>query len=98
MARLWDKGQPLDRLIEAYTVGDDPILDMRLLPHDVVGSKAHARMLHTCGVLDAGELSSLLDGLDAIQSSYDAGDFEIRREDEDVPVSYTHLRAHETDS
>jgi len=84
MARLWDKGQPLDRLIEAYTVGDDPILDMRLLPHDVVGSKAHARMLHTCGVLDAGELSSLLDGLDAIQSSYDAGDFEIRREDEDV--------------
>ena len=84
MARLWDKGQPLDQLIEAYTVGDDPVLDMRLVPHDVVGSKAHARMLHNCGVLDADELRALLQGLDAIQSSYKAGEFEIRREDEDV--------------
>ncbi len=84
MARLWDKGKPLDQLIEAYTVGVDPALDMRLVPFDVAGSKAHARMLHTCGVLDADELGRLLGGLDGILEAHLRGEFEIRREDEDV--------------
>ncbi len=84
MARLWDKGKPLDQLIEAYTVGDDPVLDLRLVPHDVSGSKAHARMLHNSGILDSQELALLLTGLDDILASHERGDFEIRREDEDV--------------
>ena len=84
MAKLWDKGQPLDQLIEAYTVGDDPTLDLRLVPHDVAGSKAHARMLHTCGVLEADELAALLSALDSILAAHERGAFEILREDEDV--------------
>ena len=84
MARLWDKGQPLDALIEAYTVGEDPVLDQRLLPFDVRGSKAHARMLRTIDVLDDAELTSLLQGLDEALAAWGAGDFTISIAQEDV--------------
>ena len=84
MARLWDKGQPLDALIEAYTVGDDPTLDLRLLPFDVQASRAHAQMLHSIGVLDAEELSALDGALDEAQAAWDAGDFSISIQEEDV--------------
>ncbi|MCO4771334.1 MAG: argininosuccinate lyase, partial [Deltaproteobacteria bacterium] len=84
MGRLWDKGQPLDALIEAYTVGDDPQLDQRLLPFDVEGSKAHARMLASIEVLDDAELSSLLGALDEALAVWKAGEFTISLSQEDV--------------
>lgn len=84
MARLWDKGQPLDALIEAYTVGDDPVLDMRLLPYDVAGSRAQARMLRSIGVLDDDELGALLGALDEAEAAWRAGTFRITQGQEDV--------------
>ncbi|HCP44961.1 MAG TPA: argininosuccinate lyase [Deltaproteobacteria bacterium] len=84
MSRLWDKGQPLDSLIEAYTVGDDPTLDLRLVPYDVAGSKAHARMLASIGVLSVEELNALLSSLDDVLAAHDEGRFIITTEDEDV--------------
>jgi len=84
MSRLWDKGAPLDELIEAYTVGDDPALDQRLLPFDVQGSRAHARMLRSIDVLDDAELASLEGGFDAALAAWEAGEFVISRSDEDV--------------
>jgi len=84
MARLWDKGQPLDALIEAYTVGEDPQLDQRLLPFDVAASKAHARMLRSIEVLDEAELDGLLVALDDALAAWEAGDFTISLSDEDV--------------
>ena len=73
----------MDALIEEYTVGDDPILDRRLVPHDVAGSRAHARMLSRIGILDAEELRLLEEGLDRILEGHGAGTFVIEREDED---------------
>ncbi len=84
MARLWDKGQPLDALVEAYTVGDDPVLDQRLLPYDVQASKAQARMLRSIGILDGAELEALLGALDEALVVWEAGDFEITLAQEDV--------------
>ena len=84
MGKLWDKGTPLDTLIEAYTVGNDPELDQRLVPYDVEGSRAHARMLRAIDVLDDAELASLLGALDGVEASWRAGDFVIERSDEDV--------------
>ncbi len=84
MGKLWDKGVPLDDLIEAYTVGDDPVLDQRLVPYDLEGSRAHARMLASIEVLSEDELAALLGGLDAIEATWLAGDFVIERSDEDV--------------
>lgn len=84
MSRLWDKGQPLDALIESFTVGDDPTLDQRLLPFDVQASKAHARMLHGIGVLEETELGDVLGALDQALASWEAGDFRISVSQEDV--------------
>ena len=84
MGRLWDKGQPLDALIEAYTVGDDPVLDMRLLPYDVAGSRAQARMLRSIDVLDDDELAALLGALDEAEEAWRAGTFRITQAQEDV--------------
>lgn len=84
MARLWDKGQPLDALVEAYTVGDDPVLDQRLLPYDVRASKAQARMLRSIGILDEAELAALLGALDEALAAWEAGAFEITVAQEDV--------------
>ena len=84
MSKLWDKGQPLDKLVEQYTVGDDPVLDLRLVSHDVAGSKAHARMLHSAGVFEEAELNSVLASLDTILEAHDRGEFTIHRQDEDV--------------
>lgn len=84
MGKLWDKGGTLDALIEAYTVGDDPTLDQRLVPFDTEGSRAHARMLRSIDVLSDDELGALLTELDAVDASWRAGTFTIERSDEDV--------------
>ncbi len=84
MGKLWDKGQKLDPLIEEFTVGNDFLLDDRLVPYDVEGSKAHASMLAAIGILDAEELEKVLGGLDAVLAAWEAGEFVIEPSDEDV--------------
>ena len=43
MARLWDKGLPLDERILRFTAGEDHKLDERLVAYDARASIAHAR-------------------------------------------------------
>jgi argininosuccinate lyase len=81
-AKLWG-GEGLDPRVEDFTVGNDPVLDLRLLPYDCVASKVHARMLGKVGLLTAGEVKKLVAGLDEILRLARAGRFEIRREQED---------------
>jgi argininosuccinate lyase len=85
--KLWSKpGQTaadLDARVERFTVGDDPILDQRLVPHDCRASLAHAEMLHAIDVLDADELDALRVGLAEIVELHARGEFVIAREDED---------------
>ena len=81
--KLWDKGQPLDKQVEAFTAGDDPALDLQLVPYDCAASKAHARMLAGIGVLNDRELADLLAGLDEIVRLHEAGEFVINPADED---------------
>jgi argininosuccinate lyase len=57
--------------------------DWRLVPYDLAGSRAHARALHTAGLLDAGELDGLVAGLDALGERYAAGDLRPDPSDED---------------
>ena len=53
---LWSKGTQATDLVEEFTVGNDRILDLRLAKYDVLGSKAHIRMLETIGLLTKDEL------------------------------------------
>ena len=77
--------------------------DWRLAPYDIAGSRAHARVLHTAGLLSADDLDGMIAALDRLEADVRSGAYTPAASDEDVhgslergPVSYTHLRAHET--
>jgi len=84
MTRLWEKGEPLDPKVLAYTTGDDPELDARLVPHDVRASIAHASMLRERGYLSAADLSAIAGGLEALAAEHARGEWSITPEEEDV--------------
>ena len=61
--------------------------DWRLWRHDILGSMAHAEMLHKIGVLKKNELHAIIRGLDAIGKEIKAGTFKWKPELEDVHMN-----------
>lgn len=84
MSTLWSKGTQATDLVEDFTVGNDRILDMRLAKYDVIGSKAHIRMLESIGLLTSDELKTLTSGLDQILEEIESGDFVLEQDVEDI--------------
>ncbi len=58
--------------------------DWRLAPYDLRSSRAHARVLHRAGLLDAGELEQMVAALDELEADVLSGAFTPTIEDEDV--------------
>jgi len=58
--------------------------DWRLAPYDILGSRAHARVLHAAALLDDAELEGMLKALDALATDVASGAFTPVLEDEDV--------------
>lgn len=84
MAKLWQtKSTSLHPLAEQYTVGNDYILDMRLLPYDIEASKAHAQALLKAKIITKAELVKLTKGLNDILALHKKGKFVIKQSDED---------------
>ena len=84
MKPIWDKGKPVNELIQRYTVGRDREMDMMLAESDVIGSLAHITMLQSVGLLGADELKLLSDGLKDILEIIGKGEFTIEEGVEDV--------------
>ena len=82
--KLWDKGIKTDKKIDMFTVGNDRNLDLVLAKYDVIGSIAHAKMLHKIGLLSKDENNSLVKELKAILDIIEKGDFTIEDTFEDV--------------
>ena len=82
--KLWDKGIKTDKKIDMFTVGNDRDLDLVLAKYDVIGSIAHAKMLHKIGLLSKDENNSLVKELNAIIDIIEKGDFTIEDTFEDV--------------
>jgi len=61
--------------------------DWRLWRADILGSKAHAAMLHQAGLLTGAERDSILRGLDQISARIEAGEFRWKPELEDVHMN-----------
>ena len=61
--------------------------DARLYRYDIMGSRAHARMLARQGLITGEECAAILQGLDAIEAEIDRGDFVFRPELEDVHMN-----------
>ena len=84
MATLWNKGTAATDAVEAFTVGDDRILDRKLARYDVIGSRAHIKMLESIGLLTSEELEKLLEALDGISLSIEDGSFKLEDDVEDI--------------
>ncbi len=61
--------------------------DWRLWRHDILGSIAHASMLHKIGLLKTTELKAIIRGLERISVEIEAGQFIWRPELEDVHMN-----------
>lgn len=81
--KLWEKGKPLNKQIEEFTVGHDYVLDQKLLKYDCIASIAHAKMLGKVGILQNSEVQKLTDELNNIIELDEAGKFKIQLEQED---------------
>jgi len=61
--------------------------DSRLYKYDIAGSKAHATMLASQGLLSADELEAIVRGLTEIGKEIKAGSFEFKPELEDIHMN-----------
>ena len=85
MKKIWDKknGIKTNQTVENYTVGIDYLLDFDLLPYDIQGTIAHAKMLNKIKILNDKELKTLLAGLNEILELWKGGKFKIHKSQED---------------
>ncbi|KGN34531.1 argininosuccinate lyase [Knoellia sinensis KCTC 19936] len=74
-------GGPADALAE---LSRSTHFDWRLALHDIAGSRAHARVLRTAGLLSDEDLSTMLASLDQLAADVESGDFLPAPGDEDV--------------
>ena len=58
--------------------------DWRLARYDIAGSRAHARVLHTAGLLDESELAGMIAALDELEADVVSGAYVASDSDEDV--------------
>ncbi|HCM81188.1 MAG TPA: argininosuccinate lyase [Corynebacterium stationis] len=58
--------------------------DWVLAPYDVLASKAHAKVLHSAGLLSDADLQTMLNGLDELGAKVASGEFGPAPSDEDV--------------
>ncbi|MGH3026494.1 MAG: lyase family protein, partial [Gaiellaceae bacterium] len=82
--RLWGgrfEGGPADALA---ALSASVHFDWRLAPYDLMGSRAHARVLNKAGLLDDDELAKMLAALDDLDEACRSGAFAPTVADEDV--------------
>ncbi|WP_155339430.1 argininosuccinate lyase [Acrocarpospora corrugata] len=82
--RLWGgrfEGGPADALTRLSV---SVHFDWRLVPYDLLASRAHARVLHRAGLLTADELARMLGALDDLEEACKSGAFRPTVADEDV--------------
>jgi argininosuccinate lyase len=81
---IWDRGDPIDAAMLAFTVGDDWRMDQRFVEHDLRGSLAHAAGLRRAGILTAEDHLALERGLLELLAEHRRGQWNVEAGDEDV--------------
>lgn len=82
--RLWDKGGTIDKQIEDFVVGDDYLLDQRLVKWDCFGSLAYVKSLKRINILTEREEEAIRKELLKIIKLDEDKKFIIGKGDEDV--------------
>lgn len=73
----------LQQLVNEFTVGNDYVLDQKLIPYDVEASIAHAEGLASINILNALELEKIVKCLNEIKAIHAQGQFKITQAQED---------------
>ena len=94
-SQLWSKGLPIDQVLHRFTVGEDPVTDLALLPFDAEGSAAHAHMLADAGLLPEPDAKALVAQLHHLRDRARKGELVILPEQEDC---HTALEAYLTEA
>lgn len=81
--KLWQKKYTLDKEAEKFTVGNDFVLDKKLIKYDCQASIAHAKMLAKCKLLETSEADKIVKELENIIQLDKQDSFEIKQSDED---------------
>lgn len=81
--KLWQTADSMDARIEAFTTGNDPVLDQELIPFDCLATIAHVTMLQETGVFDPDESAKLIGALNELITLHGHGQFRIRPDQED---------------
>jgi len=81
--KLWEKNYKFNEQIEKYTVGNDYMLDQKLVKYDCLASIVHSKMLNKIGILNINECNKLIKVLNKIIELNGKAAFEISQEDED---------------
>ena len=61
--------------------------DYKLYHYDIMGSKAHAKMLANQGIISEQDMDMILDGLDKIENEISTGCFEFSIKNEDIHMN-----------
>ncbi len=77
--------EPTDRLVEEYT--QSVSFDQKLYAQDIAGSRAHARMLASQGIITPEEAQAIERGLDTVLAEIESGAFVWKHELEDVHMN-----------
>ena len=77
--------EPTDAFVEAFTAS--VTFDQRMYQQDIAGSVAHAKMLTHVGVLTGEECQQILEGLQQIKQTIEAGEFNWSIKLEDVHMN-----------
>lgn len=81
---IWDRGEPVDPAMLAFTIGDDWRMDRELVAHDLRVSLAHADALKRAKLLDAAAHARIRSGLEELAREHAEGTWSVEPADEDV--------------
>ncbi|PLV60392.1 argininosuccinate lyase [Thermotoga sp. KOL6] len=81
--KLWEKGYKINEEIEKFTVGDDYLVDMKIIEYDIKASIVHSRMLQKVGLLTEEEQVRIEKALEELLGLVKEGKFQIKPEEED---------------
>lgn len=81
---VWDRGEAIDPVMMAYTIGDDWIMDQRLVEVDIRGSLAHVDGLLSVELITAEDHAAIRAGLTKLLEAWKRGEWNVEAGDEDV--------------
>ena len=84
---LWSGRFETDTNTLVQQLSESISFDQRLYKHDIIGSKAHVKMLAHTGIIPAADADAIRAELDVILAEIEGGDFAYRIELEDIHMN-----------